>query len=465
MSRCKLLLLGVDGLDYDVVLQLGPKELPMLYPLVAASRPHSSTFPPDSVPSWTTILTGLPPWEHGQLHSKNYIIDNSMGPELAGLRGLEHRCFWNALPGNSRLAVINPFLAFPAFEPFPAGAMVSAPSFSEGAASIVDKHGMLVGPPPARMGGFTSVPRQRDIAEFTQETLEVADAQFRYTLAQLDSRRWDVVFHTNLTVDRVEHFAWRHFDTTDPAYAGPQHADLVPSAYRQIDRFVGDATSLCASDAEVVIFSDHGHGPRASIGVNLQEILRRAGYYVIKPTPLRRTIETVKSVVLSYAPMWHLEDAVIWCAKRMPAKAALKSGRFAGRPTPESAKVPDIAGSNPYGGISTGGDESVAEDVMHILNELTFEDRKVTKWVRPAADVLNASDTNAHYPDLLFEFWPEFAPLWNMYGPLFAPILTRRRLSGGHTRRSVFATSISGIEAPEDSVAVHSSLRQVCGRL
>ncbi|MFN2537284.1 MAG: alkaline phosphatase family protein [Mycobacteriales bacterium] len=294
MSRTRLLVLGVDGMDHDVVLRLGASQLPHLQPLVAVSQPHSSTFPPDSVPSWTTMLTGVPPWEHGQLHSKNYVLDAASGPEVASLAGREDRCFWNALPTGAKLAVINPFLAFPAFEPLPGGVMVSAPSFSEQPPSVVDPKAELVGRPPARMGGFTNVPRQRDIAEFGADTLALAQEQFHYTLAQLEAGRWDAVFHTNLTVDRIEHFAWRHFDTTDPTHPGAEHADLVPAAYRQVDRFLADAKALCAPNVEVVVFSDHGHGPRASVGVNLQEIFRREGLYLIETTPARRAVETAR---------------------------------------------------------------------------------------------------------------------------------------------------------------------------
>ncbi len=250
MSRTRLLVLGVDGMDHDVVLRLGAEQLPNLQPLVAASRPHASTFPPDSVPSWTTMLTGVPPWHHGQLHSKNYILDKAGGgPEVAGLAGLEDRCFWHALPRSSRLVIINPFLAFPPFQPLPEGAMVSAPSFTEQLPQVVDPQGRLVGVPPARMGGFTMVPQQKDIAPFAAETAEVAAEQYDYALRQLEAGRWDVLFHTNLTVDRIQHFAWRHYDVDDPTHPGAEHGDLVPAAYRQFDRFLGDARALCAEAA------------------------------------------------------------------------------------------------------------------------------------------------------------------------------------------------------------------------
>lgn len=459
-----LLLLGVDGMDYDVVLQLGPDLLPNLHPLVSGSRPHSSTFPPDSVPSWTTMLTGVPPWEHGQLHSKNYVLDSASGPEIASLAGREDRCFWNALPAGNRLAVLNPFLAFPAFLPLPHGAMASAPSFSEQPPSVVDPDHRLVGAPPARMGGFTTVPRQRDIAEFGAETLDVAQEQFDYALSQLESGRWDTVFHTNLTVDRIQHFAWRHFDPNDPTHPGNEHGHLIPSAYMQVDRFIGEARALCAPGAEVVIFSDHGHGARASVGVNLQEAFRREGLYLLQTTPARRTLETAKTALLSYAPRCHAEDPVIWLARRMPGKAALKSGKVAGRPAAGSVRVPDVAGSNPYGGVSTGGDDVLAARVIELLENLVHKGRRVAKWVRPAEVALGVTPSGGSYPEVLFEFQSDFAPTWNLYGPVFAPIITRRRLSGGHTRRSVFATSVNGVDLPSDSLGVHAALRDICAR-
>ncbi|MFN2537285.1 MAG: hypothetical protein ABR549_03915 [Mycobacteriales bacterium] len=149
----------------------------------------------------------------------------------------------------------------------------------------------------------------------------------------------------------------------------------------------------------------------------------------------------------------------------MPGKAALKSGKVAGKPRSGSVKVPDVAGSNPFGGVATGGDDVVTARVVELLEGLQHRGRPVAKWVRPAEEVLLTADLGRSYPDILFEFHPQFAPTWNMYGPVFAPIITRRRLSGGHTRRSVFATSAAGVAAPEDSQGVHAALREVCSRL
>src|SRR5881394_1861693 len=149
MTSTSLLVVGVDGLDFDVVSRLGPRRLPYLHGLVDRSRPHSSTFPPDSVPSWTSILTGLPPDEHGQLHSVNFFLEDD-APEIASLERHRERCFWSHAPKNARVAVINPFLANPPWPPADYGAMVSGPAFAEAPPTVADPHSLLLGSPPSR---------------------------------------------------------------------------------------------------------------------------------------------------------------------------------------------------------------------------------------------------------------------------------------------------------------------------
>jgi hypothetical protein len=460
MSGAGLLVVGVDGLDYDVVTNLGPATLPALHPIVAGSRPHESTMPPDSVPSWTSIMTGLHPHEHGQFHSMNYLLDSS-GVD-ASVEPFKDSCFFELGP-SAVVGVINPFLAFPPWAPSGTGSMVSGPSFSEGPAQVADPNHLLIGEPPARMGGFTTVPKQSDLEGFAEDTFAIADAQFAYTLRQLEGRRWDLLFHTNLTVDRIQHFAWRHFDRTDPTHPGNRLAHLVVRAYQQLDQFVARCQALLRPGDQLVVVSDHGHGQRASIGVNLNEHFRRNGMLLLdQRSPSRRLLETVKTAGLSIASSCHLEEPAIWIAKRLPGKKALKSGASAGKPKTSSTYVPDIGGSNPFGGIHVGSDADL-ERARDLMASLEYRGRRILRWCTPAEEVIGASD-RGELPSLLFELEPQFGPTWNMYGPIFAPIITHRRISGGHTRRAVAAPQ-SGQGAATDSTDVHRLLCEMARRV
>jgi hypothetical protein len=460
VTGARVVIVGVDGLDFDVVASL-PDELADLKRIVAGSSPHSSVFPPDSVPSWTTILTGLRPEEHRQMSNVQYFLDSKETSAVtADVNRWSDLCFWEGGP-SADVAVINPFLAYPPWSPN-GGAMVSGHPFEEGEPSMADPRSLLNGERPPRMGGFTKIPEVAELGEFVDETLAVGQAQYDYALRQLRARRWDVFFFTSLVIDRLEHYTWRAWDREDPVHLPKGPADAIPRAHAQLNAFLREVTELLGPDDRVVVASDHGHGRRASIGVNLNEYLRRLGLYRVSGSSVkRRAVEFLKTAVYSAAPRLRAEDFAIRLARRMPNKKALKSGSYVGSPSPDSAFVVDLAGSNPFGGIRCGID--VQKRVIAALEQLTYRGRPVVRWVRPAVEVIGegASGPATVYPDLLFELEPAFGPTWNLYGPLFAPVLTRRRQSGGHTRRGVAAAFPALPWAPQDSLELNRILRQL----
>lgn len=451
-----MLIVGIDGFDTDVALRIGPRALPNLYPLVEAGGVHSGVIPPDSVPSWTSIITGQPPDVHGQLRNFNAFLGS--GDQHARV-SREDGCFWDQLPGQ-RVAVVNPFLAFPPWAPNGSGLMVSAPPFDECPPEVADPSGLLVGALPRRMGGFAGIPSQRNLEKFAEQTAGIARDQFEFSLRQLAAHRWDVFFHTSLTVDRMQHFAWRHFDETDPTYPGSALKHLIPESYRQVDDFIGEARSLGRAEDAVILVSDHGHGQRASIGVNLTELLRREGLLLIeRPTRLRRAVERAKTATLAAASACHAEAGALWIARGLPGRAALKDGSLL-KPMSTSTSVPDLAGSNPFGGIDVP-DDATAETVVQLLSSLEFEGQRVVRWCFPAEEVVPGAASTNVYPSLLFEMEPKFGPTWNMFGQLFSPIITHQKQSGGHRRSGTFASSLT-LQPPSDSADVNRALLEAC---
>lgn len=461
MTETKLLVVCVDGLDHDVVQALGPEVLPTLAPLVANSRPHESTFPPDSVPSWTSILTGQPPWRHGQLHSVNFLLDEQpVEANLADWRGI---LAWDTGRQDIRTAVLNPFLAYPPFPTHGAGAMVSGPSFGEGMGTVVDEEGLLPENPP-RMGGFAWLPRRSELYRFMLETARTADEQYEYFLRVVAGGKFEIVFCTTLVLDRMEHIFWRFHDPSDPLYPGPTpFMDVIVDQHRRLDTFLAEARSQCARDHTVVVVSDHGHGQRAYWGVNLQEVLRRERLFNVQSGVRARLTEFGKTMVLSAALSCHADPLVLAVAKRIPGRSRLKSGAHLGNPTAGSVHVPDIGGSNPWAGIDTGGDDALTVTVVDLLRSLRHRGRPVVEQVDLREDVMPPEAATV-YPDILVRLDSRYAPTWNLYGPTVAPIVTRRRLSGGHTRRAVYAVEGRQNHAgPSSSVEVYRDLRALVG--
>lgn len=74
----KLIILGIDGMDWDVVVRYKDK-LPNLYKLMEKNGfPHlRSVFPADTTPAWSTIYTGVDPSEHGIINFVNVGAKNN----------------------------------------------------------------------------------------------------------------------------------------------------------------------------------------------------------------------------------------------------------------------------------------------------------------------------------------------------------------------------------------------------
>jgi hypothetical protein len=199
------------------------------------------------------------------------------------------------------------------------------------------------------------------------------------------------------------------------------------------------------------------------MGINLNEAFRREGLLLqMRPTAARRLVEMGKTWTMHAAVSCHAEDPLIWAARKIPGRQALKAGTVTGKPGPRSVSVPNLGGSNPFGGINTGGDDALTTRAAETLSALRYESRPVLRWCIPTEEVIETKRNDARtYPDLLFELEPDFGPTWNLYGPIFSPIITHKRVSGGHRRDAVFACT-ADVPPPATSTEVNRALRWLC---
>ena len=98
----KLIILGIDGMDRDVLLRYRD-DLPTLSSMLdGCGAPHlRSVFPADTTPAWSTIYTGLDPSEHGIINFVNVgAKNNTYKPLVFDDGAFRGRTFWDVL--NSR---------------------------------------------------------------------------------------------------------------------------------------------------------------------------------------------------------------------------------------------------------------------------------------------------------------------------------------------------------------------------
>ena len=256
----RVVVLGFDGFD----LQVGRKlltDLPNLREAADEGRLFElrSVYPPDSVPAWTTIYTGLPPYRHGIIDSIDYLdARKTRDIDATLLRG---RTFWDAASqAGKRVCIVNPFMAYPAWPVN--GIMVSGPVF-EGGETTAHPSDILKCYQPPPLGGFVDFPKQAELGDFAARTKYLTKELARYGLQLLEKTPWDFFFICFLTIDRIQHFFWRYWDEADPTYPGlSQHSLVIPSFYKLYDDIFGQFKRAIGEDVSLLLISDHGHGRR-----------------------------------------------------------------------------------------------------------------------------------------------------------------------------------------------------------
>jgi hypothetical protein len=446
-----MIVLGVDGLDWKFV-DAHRDQLPTLasWPVLAPLR---SIFPPDSIPAWTTIFTGVPPGDHGYLDSIDYLDKKPEAAATSAAEGLPGRTFWDrAGEAGQSVCVINPFLAYPAWDVN--GVMIAGPVFVDGTASITGTTEEEL-PQLPQLGGIVTFPTARTMGPFVEDTLQVTEEQARFGLTLLDELRPDLFFITILTVDRLQHFAWRFADPDDPTYPGPNpHQDAVLRSYQQIDRLAGEY----ANRGPVVILSDHGHGMRCRRMVYVDELLRREG--LVHETTgrvrlLSRTylLERAKKVTLHAAYRLSAEELAYKLGRRLPNRKAIKYSSFSSDEDSSLARLSRTFGRNQHSGVELSVDtpENRAR-VVDALEELRDPQTGsgVLEWVRERESVVSGARVE-RYPEILFKLKEGYGVDFGLYGGLFGPDVNHRRISGGHKPDGVLASSVA-VEDPPSSI-------------
>jgi predicted AlkP superfamily phosphohydrolase/phosphomutase len=453
-----LIVLGIDGLDWRYV-DAHRDELPTLasWPVLA---PLASIFPPDSIPAWTTIFTGVPPGEHGMLDSIDYLDKRpAQAAETAG-EALPHRTFWDeAGRRGKRVCVVNPFLAYPAWEVN--GMMVAGPVFVSGEVSATGIDPDRLGKIP-ELGGIVSFPTPKTMTPFVEETLRATSQQADFGMKLLEESEADLFFLNILTVDRMQHFAWRFADTEDPTYPGPNaHSEAVLQTYRLVDSIV----ARYAERGRVVVISDHGHGRRCTRMIFVDEVLRRAGLVAESSNGPRLlssayVLERAKRLVLGLTYRFALEVPAYKIARKLPSRKALKQSTFSSDAGSSPARLSRLFGRNQFGGIELREDTPQMRARVRVVLESIIDPATgtgVLEWVKDREEIVAGASID-RYPPVLFKFIEGYGVDFGLYGSIFAPDVNHRRISGGHKDLGVLACSFD-VESPPDSIeGVHDTV-------
>lgn len=276
--------LGVDGMEPSVRKQwVDAGELPNIRALhedgVFGCANCSSLI---SATQWTTHFTGVSPDRHGVT---DFITadEQDTGPTENPFRkeAIDHRKLittadiavetYPELLSADGLAVglINPLPVWPPLEldgGFCIAGMITPPDaddivFPSSLESELDEFGYRI---DVRYGdrpyGFLDdallEDAEVDLATLCEDMFDVLEARIAFTKHAIESKDLDVLYSLLKTVDIIQHAFWAHMEADDPEFG-----DTILECYRQVDDLVGWIRET-QPDANLVVFSDHGFGPR-----------------------------------------------------------------------------------------------------------------------------------------------------------------------------------------------------------
>ena len=451
MSRSRVVVLGIDGMDFDYTSEM-LNDLPNIQKLskIGKVAPFRSVFPPDSIPSWITCYTGKDPSEHGILESVNYLAkgDDRLKVDTSAFKG---KTFWDHIgKAGHRVCVINPFMAYPVWPVN--GTMVNGPVFIDGNIQISDPSwtdGITI---PKSLGGIVDFPTKGTMSEFIDKTFTDTTEQAEFGLAVLQKNKPDFYFQTFLTMDRIQHFLWRYCDPKDPTYPGPNdHEDAIRKFYIFTDKIIGDFINALDPNDKLIVISDHGHGMRCTHCFNVNEFLRKHGYVRSvaegKIFSKQLLLEKLKNGVLNFMHEHNLEDHISKIAKFVPNAKKIKKGKHITKSSTNKAYASDFAGTNPFGGVCINKDlvddyQKTRREVIDLLLTAKADGESLFEWIIEREEMFSGEFIE-RLPDILFCLKPQYGVNWNLHTKEITINPTHKKISGGHKEYGVFFSNIS----------------------
>ncbi len=250
----KVLLIGVDGADYNIIKELFSKNELSNFAGIAQEGSFSkliSTIPPLSPAAWTSIFTGVPPWRHGILgFLKQKEGEYFYRPVTS--RDRKVKAIWNLLSEkNKKSILLNIPFSYPPEKIN--GIMITGLGSPGNSSDFVYPHSL-------KKSIFERFPdfdvdfnegkleRGADIYQIEDEIIKLEEIQVNLFIDLVLSNEWDFSAIVLRSLDVIQHFA---FD----------NRKFVERHYKRIDSLIGKIVSeveKIENKIKIVVCSDHG---------------------------------------------------------------------------------------------------------------------------------------------------------------------------------------------------------------
>jgi len=337
----RVIIIGIDGVPYNLMKDLSDKgvmpnfrELRKdgMFAKVSASIPDVSSV------SWSSIITGKNPGEHG-VYGFTDIIEGTYTISYHSSRKLRAQPFWQ-IKGSDKYVIINVPSTYPASKLN--GFMVTGFVSPDLERAVYPSHYISL---LEKFGYKTdidlSIANKSKLLLFKElyETLDARVRLYRYLWKNMD---WNVFMFVITGSDRLEHFLWNAYIDEENKW----HKKFL-EFFKVVDFVIGEISSKMNENDSLIILSDHGMELK-KFNVNLNTILEMEGFLYLGDRG--RNFNSIEYGTKAFA---------------------LDPGRI----------YVNLYGRYPRGSVKNSEVDDVVTDLINLFSDLKYEDRKVIRKI------------------------------------------------------------------------------------
>ena len=335
-------LLGIDGMPFSLMENLSTKGvMPNFKDLKSEYTflPLKSSIPHISSVSWSSIITGKNPGEHG-IYGFTDIIPNTYSLSFPNFNALKCEPFWHTRSTQQHV-ILNVPSTYPAKK---LNGIHIAGFVALDLAKAIYPRDLLES--LERLNYQIDIDTRIAHEQSTQalfselnRVLEIRKNTYQNLWSKLG---WDNFMVVITSTDRFGHFLWNTYNDTSNAYH-----EVCLDFFRNVDDFIGDIYNRLEKNDTFIILSDHGM-EQININVNLNTYLAQEGYL------------TLNNSLKKYNQITKKSKAFILDPGRIYLN---KIDRY------------------PNGSVIKSEETEIIEDLKTIFKNLKFEGQKVIKEI------------------------------------------------------------------------------------
>ncbi len=362
----RTVIIGIDGVPFELMDDLSDKGvMPSFNELkkqgtflkMRSSIPHISSV------SWSSIITGKNPAEHG-IFGFTDLVDNTYTLSFSNFNTLKEDPFW--IKNDHKNVIINVPMTYPSK---PMNGVHVAGFVALDLKDSVSPKAYL--PLLEKLNYIIDVDSglahdSKDL--FIKQLFETLEIRKKLYEQLWENVKWDVFMFVVTGSDRLGHFMWDAYEEEDHKY----HKDFL-RYFTEVDKIINDIVSKMDPEDKLIILSDHGM-ERIKTNVNLNMFLKQENILKLKDT--EKNYNKIDDGTKAFA---------------------MDPGRI----------YINLEGKYPRGSVRPEDKEKIIEQLIEIFSKLEYGGKKVIKKIYRKEEIYEGKYLESA-PDLILVENPGF---------------------------------------------------------